>query len=115
MKKHLVLLLGLAVTLMMASCTKDRYYVKYEVTATSIHIGNMQVDVNTGTGIQSFKTSSKLYSETFGPVSKGFNASVSATSNYGALLYTSIYVSKGEEPFVLKATGGPTAEYVIDF
>ena len=115
MKKHLVLLLALAATLMMVSCTKDRYYVKYEASATSIHIGTMTLNVNTENGSKSFTTSSKLYSETFGPVSKGFQASIKASTNYGASLTTSIYVSKGEDPFVLKATGGSTSEYVIDY
>ncbi len=115
MKKHLVLLLIVAATLMMTSCTKDRYYVKYEASASSIHIGTMTLDVNTENGTKTFTTSSKLYSETFGPVSKGFEASINASTNYGAYVNTSIYVSKGEDPFVLKATGGPTAEYVIDF
>lgn len=116
MKKHLVLLLAFAATLLMTNCTKDRYYVRYEATATSAyHSGKMTLNVNTDTGIQTYTTSSKLYSETFGPVSKGFEASINASTNYGASLNTSIYVSKGEDPFVLKASGGPTAEYVIDF
>ena len=114
MKKHFVLLLALVATLMMASCKKEKvnYYVKYEAIG-SYYGGLMKINVNTENGIQSFTTSSKTYSETFGPVSKGFAASISII--YSTNLNTYIYVSRGEEPFVLKATGTSAAEYVIDF
>ena len=118
MKKHLVLLLALAATVLMTSCTKSKgdYYVRYDVTLTSVYIGTMTVEVNTEKGVQSFQTSSKTFSETFGPVNKGFNASISASHDlYYGTLNTSIYVCKGEDPFVLKATGSSSAEYVIDF
>ena len=124
--KRIILLFSIVAALFMAGCTKDneqqeptgndvRYYVRYEVSASSIHIGTMDVSVSTEKGTQSFQTSSKLFSETFGPVAKGFTAKVSATSNYGASFISSIYVCRGEEPFVLKATGTSSAEYVIDF
>ena len=114
MKKHLVLLLALAATIMMASCTKDKanYYVKYEASATSMYSG-MSVKVNTEDGMQSFYITGKTFSESFGPVSKGFKATISA--HCSGSTNTSIYVSRGEEPFVLKATGGESAEYVIGF
>jgi len=119
MKKHLVLLLALAATLMMASCTKEKanYYVKYEVKAYGTnHTGTMTLNVNTENGMQRITSSSKVFSETFGPVSKGFNASINASVNYPTYWSTNIYVSKGEEPFVLKAsTSTSGAKYVIDF
>lgn len=118
MKKHLVLLLALAATLMMASCTKEKanYYVKYEVTAYGTnHYGTMTLNVNTENGPQTITSSSKVFSETFGPVSKGFEASVSASASFPTYMTTSLYVSRGEEPFVLKATGTSSAQYVIDY
>ena len=125
--KKLLLLFSFAAVLMMTGCGKDneldspendvRYYVKYEVSVSSSYIGDLYVDAKTERGTQSFKTSSKLFSETFGPVSKGFAASVTAHTDYtvtGAM-HSSIYVCRGEEPFVLKATGSSSADYVIDF
>jgi hypothetical protein len=75
----------------------------------------MFLTLNTESGVQSIENSTKFFSETFGPVSKGFNTSISATTNYPTIMNTAIYVCKGNEPFVLKATGGMEAEYVIDF
>ena len=124
MKKLSILLIGL-VTMIMVSCSKDnddytqindRYYVRYDVTLSSSYIGTMTVNVNTEKGAQTFQTSSKIFSETFGPVDKGFKASVSASHDlYYGVLYSSIYVCKGDEPFALKATGASSAEYTIDF
>ena len=117
MKKLSVLLFGI-VAIIMSGCSKDKgsYYVRYDVTLTSVYIGTMTVEVNTEKGVQSFQTPSKTFSETFGPVNKGFNASVSASHDlYYGTLNTSIYVCKGEDPFVLKATGSSSAEYTIDF
>lgn len=118
MKKHVVLLLVFSYILMMASCTKEKtnYYVKYDVASTGTnHIGTMTLNLNTERGMQTISTSSKVFSETFGPVSKGFEATVSAAASYPTYLNTSIYVCKGQEPFVLKATGTSSAQYVIDF
>ena len=118
MKKHLLLLLALVATLMMASCTKGNYYVKYEVSAPSSHFyggGTMTLNLNTESGMQNITNSNSMYSGTFGPVSKGFEASISASVNYPSNIRTSIYVSKGQEPFVLKASGTSSAQYVIDF
>lgn len=125
MKKISVLLIGL-LTMIMVSCSKDnddstqindRYYVRYDVTVTTIHIGGtMSLILNTENGMQNFQTTSKVFSETFGPVNKGFNTSVSASTSYSdGILSSSIYVCKGNEPFVLKATGTSSAEYTIDF
>lgn len=120
MKKHLVLLLALAATLMMVSCTEQKanYYVKYDVSAPSSHFyggGTMTLNLNTETGMQRITSSNGVFSGTFGPVSNGFEASVSVSVNYPTNIKTSIYVSKGEDPFVLKASGTSSAQYVIDF
>lgn len=117
MRKIFIILLGIALFLLV-SCSKDKgnYYVRYDVSVTSIYIGTMTVGVNTEKGEQSFQTSSKTFSETFGPVNKGFRASINAGFDRPySELNTSIYVCRGEDPFVLKATGSSTAEYVIDF
>lgn len=129
MKRFWVLFFGMLV-IIMASCTKEddlnnhqeqsdnteRYYVRYDVTLSSSYIGTMTVNVNTEKGVQTFQTSSKTFSEIFGPVEKGFKASVSASHDlYYGVLFSRIYVCKGDEPFVLKATGSSSAEYTIDF
>lgn len=126
--KKLLLLLSIATVMIMTGCSKDndqdspvngvRYYVKYEVFVSSSHYGDLFVDVNTEKGTQSFTIPrSSSFSETFGPVSKGFAASVTARTNFTVTggIYSSIYVCRGEEPFVLKATGSSSADYVIDF
>lgn len=78
----------------------------------------MTVAVNTESGMQTISVSSLNgylgFSETYGPVSKGFNASITAFIEPGRPS-TRIYVCRGEEPFVLKATGENKSEYVIDY
>ena len=85
MKKHLVLLLALVATITMASCTRGKYYVKYDVSAPSSHFyggGTMTLNLNTETGMQRITSSNGVFSGTFGPVSNGFEASVSVSVNY---------------------------------
>lgn len=115
MKKHLVLFLSLAATIMMASCTKDdaNYYVRYEAEACNPYPGYLLLGVNTENGLQTIEVSRNVFSETYGPVQKGFHAAIYISSVRATS--ASIYVSKGEEPFVLKATGQTSAEYVIDY
>ena len=75
MKKHLVLLLALVATITMASCTRGKYYVKYDVSAPSSHFyggGTMTLNLNTETGMQRITSSNGVFSGTFGPVSNGF-------------------------------------------
>lgn len=131
MKKLFFLLLGLVSVTLIISCSKDnelqeltqeplensaRYYVKYDVLVSSRHTGTMDVTVNTENGTRTFSTSSNHFSETFGPVEKGFNCQVSASVSYSITsATTSIYVCKDGEPFVLKATGSLGASYTIDF
>ena len=55
------------------------------------------------------------YAETFGPFPKGFTARISlSTSIPGDCVTTSIYVSKNNEPFALKASGPKSAIYTIE-
>jgi hypothetical protein len=88
--------------------------------ASGLDLSNMKITVNTDKGKQTFsaKTTTK-YSEIFGPVSRGFEASikfnVSVTGTAGLTNTTHIYVSKENGPFALKASGGTSASYTIDF
>lgn len=126
MKKYLLVLVSLLSLVLFTACNKDknktenstsidRYYVRYEVSVSSVHTGTLYVYVNTEKGIKSFEISNKLFSEIFGPVDYGFNTSVSSSFSYSGTLSSKIYVCKNNDPFVLKATGGSTAEYTIDF
>lgn len=127
MKKYLLVLVSILALVLFTACNKDknktenstsidRYYVRYEVSVSSVYTGTLHVNVNTENGIKTFEVSSKLFSETFGPVDYGFQTSVSASfGGYSGTLSSSIYVCKNNDPFVLKATGGSTAEYTIDF
>ena len=103
------------------STPSNRYYVKYEVSISGMENGETHVTVNTENGEQSFITD-RNFSETFGPVKKNFLAKISAynTVPYSASINVRIYVCKGEEEFVLKATqtarnSTAEAEYRIDF
>lgn len=64
--KKLLLLFAIAATILMTGCTKDdelqtptgndvRYYVRYEVSASSLYTFSMYVNVNTEKGSQSFR------------------------------------------------------------
>ena len=129
MKRFLSLLSVCLCAVILSSCEESNneyietpednasYYIKYE--ASSRHYLN-SVTVNTDKGKQTFsaKTTTK-YSEIFGPVSRGFEASikfnVSVTGTAGLTNTTHIYVSKENGPFALKASGGTSASYTIDF
>ena len=86
----------------------DTYYVKYETSMTSIYIiKKSYIKISTENGIKNIETS-PAFSETFGPVSKGFLASLETYLDVSSsLVQTSvtarIYISKNSEPFVLKA------------
>lgn len=113
------------------SCDNDSdkqmidYYVRYEYNLTfGPSYGSQYYDktitVNTDSGIKEFTTINNSFSETFGPVKKGFKASISVKSENGSSGTTNlrIYVSRGGEPFVLKATNESylkTASYTIDY
>lgn len=94
-----------------------RYYVKYTADFHSSLINSPKtVTVNTEIGVQTFNlsetTRTVTWEETFGPVKKGFVASISCTMNqkwsqadYGVA--AKISISRDKEPFTLKkeATG----------
>lgn len=111
----------------------DRYYVRYEVGAKSIHYETVHVSVTTDSGNQSYDVAltptgassynwvdcHNIFSETYGPVQKGFEARVSASTDQGVPLVVSIHVCRNGEAFVLKANNSGntncSASYQIDF
>lgn len=140
-QKHLLqrgaILCALGCMLVFASCNDKAatrieqqantcYYVKYSVDVSTQQIGNgTHITVNTEKGEQTFNAS-REFSETFGPVSQNFEAKISTYTTYTvtATVTIHIYVSRGEEPFVLKGTKTMTnpskqnpaiVEYSIDF
>ena len=121
MKKYLFLLAMLS-SVLLFSCsksddtkpddeTKDFYYVRYEASVT----------VNTDSGIKKFEAV-KTFEEIFGPVSKDFRAEINVDSEGAGWAETtaSIYVSKNNGPFAMKAYKTVTGSeiklsYKIDF
>jgi hypothetical protein len=92
----------------------DRYYVKYEASGGGAYYYLQSVSVNTENGTRTFSDRAvQSFSQTFGPVKKGFVANISVVGSSNARV--SIYVCKGEEPFALKQTGTTKASYTIDF
>lgn len=95
----------------------DIYYVKYEAIMSSVYSGNiMKVTVASDYGNLTFE-GGKSFSQTFGPVSKGFKASIKGeclASSCNSLI-VNIYVCRGSEPFALKSTGSYSTSYTIDY
>ena len=87
----------------------------------------LKIEISTEKGIRNFNMVSSNFSEIFGPVEKGFTASINAylASQSTAKEFTiRIYVCKGNEPFALKAYNYSTensnsiplsAIYTIDY
>lgn len=141
MKKALTFaLVCLLVGISLTGCKKsnDSYYVRYEVAAKSTHYETAKIEVETDNGNETISLtinpSSSTYfhlqncvnvfSEQYGPVPKGFNSSINASivnaSSFSSVsLEVAIYVSRNNEPFVLKASnsGGSScnASYTIDY
>ena len=129
MKKYLLLLVILS-SVLMFSCgksddtkpdDKDFYYVRYEASVSTSHIPTTYVTVNTDSGIKKFEAV-KTFEEIFGPVSKDFRAEINVDSEGAGWAETtaSIYVSKNNGPFAMKAYKTVTGSeiklsYKIDF
>lgn len=118
---------------MLLSCNNEKesdelteYYVRYEYEHASSDptkgatYANKIISVKTDSGILDITTLANSYSETFGPVQKGFEAKISVSylgsSGWGDTTLK-IYVARGNEPFALKPAviNGYTATYTIDF
>jgi hypothetical protein len=89
------------------------YYVKYEVSSTTIYYGGkLDVILNSEKNQETayIINQRQTWEAIIGPVQKGFVATlkVNATGNtYNQLrLYTNIYVSKNGSPFALKNSDG---------
>lgn len=86
------------------------YYVQYKA-GSMYYLNKVTVATENGKKVYSdYKSSS--FNKTFGPVRKGFMAEISVGVSNSSV---EIYVSRGNEPFVLKATGSGGAKYKIDF
>lgn len=129
MKRLFFIVTVLLSAMLICSCSKSddgtpseeaNYYVKYEAVNKTKHIGDVsEIIVNTDQGSKSY-ISDRTFSETFGPVKKGFTAKIVCNDRTGVnSVSVSIYVSVGKEPFALKATNTASqtvsASYTIDF
>ena len=121
----------LVILISLSSCNKDKdkvemgisdeYYVKYVIKGNGTYIYFSDFSVNTDQGNVSFSGYQyHSWNQTYGPVRKGFRASVSV----GSSVTVEIYVSKNNGPFALKASksGGNSSltpnisqSYTIDF
>jgi hypothetical protein len=114
MKKSIYYLIFFAALLLgckeqeLPAVVQDRFYVKYEVSSSTIYSGGkLVVKVQDRDSIKSFLINTRSPWETIiGPVEKGFNASLSVvksgTPDTKLQIQTQISVSVNNEPFVLK-------------
>ena len=115
----------LVIVISLSSCNKDKvevvisdeYYVKYVVKCSQNRWYVSSFSINTDAGTKTFNDyKSTSWTQTYGPVKKGFLASATAVSVVPAI---EIYVSKNQSPFALKAskTGSNqvSVSYTIDF
>ncbi|MBR6346975.1 MAG: hypothetical protein IKR69_06270 [Bacteroidales bacterium] len=123
MKKTLIFAL-IAVAAVISSCNKkteneDEYYIRYEGSVSTLPIVERSYTVATEGGKQTFKTRENSFTRTFGPVGKGFDASISISYSDDVVNLKTpsvhIEVSKNNGPFALKASGSKEASYQIDF
>lgn len=132
MRKSLKCLLLLSLSFILWGCGNDddepndpssgEYYVKYEASITSSKIGTIYYTVNTDNG-QTKISGGKSFSQTYGPVKKGFHASIKSNANNlyeVSMNEVKIYVCRGSEPFSLKASSSSrnkhaSTSYTIDF
>ena len=94
------------------------YYVKYVAKSLNRYISITGVTVATDNGTQTFNYSSNAkysWEQTYGPVKKGFRASITVTGN--KIGNIEIYCCRGSEPFALKASrsGSGSLQYTINY
>jgi hypothetical protein len=128
MKKLIVI----AFVVALFSCNKgtsDEYYVKYEVSSSTIYTGgklNVVVSAENSKNISTAIATRTLWETVVGPVEKGFDARLDVscpTETYNHLtLQLQISVSKNGSPFALKkvdnsstARSSATVGYTIDY
>lgn len=133
MKRLSIILLFTTILLCLSSCGKEpaaNYYIKYEAYVSSIIYEGREARyvVSTDNGDITITTRRQSWSETYGPVEKGFTANITGSTNVdysnGTTMTLNIYVCRGEEPFVFKASATDkifkgkqslSASYKIDF
>lgn len=112
----LTMALTLLIGLFTISCNNDdepspsdEYYVKYEVNSSTIYLGgklDLTIRTEKNEDLTLVINQRTLHETIIGPVSKGFNASMSVMAQGNTFdklkLYTNIYVSKNGSPFSLK-------------
>ena len=94
------------------------YYIKYVANSLDRYISITGVTVTTDNGTQSFNYSNsarKTWEQTYGPVKKGFRASINVKGN--KIGDVKIYCCRGSEPFALKASrsGSGQLQYTINY
>ena len=94
------------------------YYVKYVAKSLNRYISITGVTVATDNGTRTFNYSGNAkysWEQTYGPVKKGFRASITVTGN--KIGNIEIYCSRGSEPFALKASrsGSGSLQYTINY
>ncbi len=115
MKRFCLISLTALTIIFICSCNKDNtgeYYVKYQASGGGVYQYLSSITVSTDKGTKTYTERTKSWSQTFGPVSRGFQATIQVK---GANPSVEIYVNKGDGPFTIKASGSYTASYVIDF
>lgn len=136
MRKYTLFISCLVLSLFLCCCSKDddpspslskaEYYIKYEGTVSrggggsSTYLDKANYIVSTETGTQTFESKGS-FSQTFGPVKKGFTANFTIDPIKTVTTYCNakIYVSRNNEPFALKANKieekTVSVSYTIDY
>ncbi|MGL5682025.1 MAG: hypothetical protein ACRDDZ_03085 [Marinifilaceae bacterium] len=92
---------------------KSEYYVKYSISSGASQYFINSFSVTTDIGKRIYNDRVKSWTQIYGPVEKGFEAQVDASG--ASTTSVEIYICKDNGSFALKATGGSSASYTIDF
>lgn len=128
--------LALIISLSSINCSKDNgkdnsdeYYVKYEVSSTTIYFGgklDFTITTEDNNELTLIINQNILHETIIGPVTYDFDATMEVSAQGDTrdrlALYTNIFVSKNGSPFALKATDGTDVprdfvelKYTIDY
>jgi len=119
---NILMIVSILTILTFSSCEDDgnynnievdnnNYYVKY-VISTRYYFSNWSVSIPKGGYYTKNGYQTRYWEQTFGPVKKGFKCKVKVEKGEPTI---NIYVSKNEEPFVLKeSVVNDNANYVIN-
>lgn len=97
--------------------TSDSYYVKYVIKGNGAygHFSNWTVNTDQGKYTNS-GTQVSSWTQTYGPVNKGFICGVQIGNYINGAPTIEIHVAKNQEPFAVKVnTAGNSASYTINF